>query len=165
MRLLTHKGYLHWADKYPGKSSILDPGHALGHGSSISSGVEEATSGYPRPSSRLALAFVGGMVRIMLVFVCISVAWVFFKLPTFSDATAYMTGIFNQPLAHRFPAEHYWLAAIYASPVMVQHGWILLKGENDGALNRRLEPILYGLLITLAVVEAGPDAAFIYFQF
>ena len=34
----------------------------------------------------------------------------------------------------------------------------------DGRL-RRFEPYLYGALAAFAWLEAGPDAAFIYFQF
>jgi hypothetical protein len=30
---------------------------------------------------------------------------------------------------------------------------------------RRWEPYLYGLMVALTFLEAGPDTAFIYFQF
>ena len=47
-------------------------------------------------------------------------------------------------------------------PVIIQHAGIgaLIEGRL-----RRWEPYLYGALAALAYLEAGPDSAFIYFQF
>jgi hypothetical protein len=56
----------------------------------------------------------------------------------------------------------YNLALLYSLPVILQHAG--LGAWADGRL-RRLEPYLYGALAALAWLEAGPDAAFIYFQF
>jgi alginate O-acetyltransferase complex protein AlgI len=54
------------------------------------------------------------------------------------------------------------MALLYALPVLIQHLGIgaLLSGKL-----RRWEPYLYGALAAMAWLEAGPDAAFIYFQF
>jgi alginate O-acetyltransferase complex protein AlgI len=46
--------------------------------------------------------------------------------------------------------------------VMIQH---LNLGEIVSTSLRRWEPYLYGVLVALAYLDAGPDAAFIYFQF
>jgi alginate O-acetyltransferase complex protein AlgI len=56
----------------------------------------------------------------------------------------------------------YNLALIYSLPVIIQH-----LGFNR-LIEQRLrfaEPYLYGAMAVLAYVEAGPDTAFIYFQF
>jgi len=46
--------------------------------------------------------------------------------------------------------------------VLIQH---LKIGAFVSERLRRWEPYLYGALAALAFLEAGPDTAFIYFQF
>jgi alginate O-acetyltransferase complex protein AlgI len=101
-------------------------------------------------------------LRILLVFSCVSLAWVLFKLPDLSHATAFLSGMF---VPHQIgaPAHIYRsLALIYSLPVIVQHltpqNWLATSG-------RRLEPYLYGAMAALAFLDAGPDTSFIYFQF
>ena len=54
------------------------------------------------------------------------------------------------------------LALIYALPVLVQH---FVPSEKFVAPRVKLDPYLYGAMAALMLVEAGPDTAFIYFQF
>jgi alginate O-acetyltransferase complex protein AlgI len=56
----------------------------------------------------------------------------------------------------------YNLALLYSLPVLIQH---LGAGAIVAAKFGRWEPYLYGMLLALAYLEAGPEAAFIYFQF
>jgi alginate O-acetyltransferase complex protein AlgI len=56
----------------------------------------------------------------------------------------------------------YDLALLYSLPVTIQH---LGAGSLVAGKLRSWEPFLYGALATLAYLEAGPDTAFIYFQF
>jgi alginate O-acetyltransferase complex protein AlgI len=51
----------------------------------------------------------------------------------------------------------------YALPVILQH--FIVPGRPKGSWARRLEPVFYGALVALTFAEAGPDSAFIYFQF
>jgi alginate O-acetyltransferase complex protein AlgI len=55
------------------------------------------------------------------------------------------------------------LALAYALPVILQH--FIVPGRPKGSWARRLEPVFYGALVALTFAEAGPDSAFIYFQF
>jgi alginate O-acetyltransferase complex protein AlgI len=54
------------------------------------------------------------------------------------------------------------LALIYALPVLMQH---FIPSKKLFAPGGKLDPYLYGAMAALMLVEAGPDAAFIYFQF
>ncbi|MDI3563561.1 hypothetical protein OWC48_24555 [Bradyrhizobium sp. Arg816] len=101
-------------------------------------------------------------VRVGVVFFCVSMAWVLFKLPNFEHAVAYVHGMFVKPeIANPYPLYR-GLALFYSLPVMIQHlappNWL----ERPRAA---LEPYLYGTMAALMLVEAGPSTSFIYFQF
>jgi D-alanyl-lipoteichoic acid acyltransferase DltB (MBOAT superfamily) len=100
--------------------------------------------------------------RITVVFLCVTMLWIFFKLPNFDHALNYLKGMFI-PTSNPHPTKIFYnLALLYSLPVLLQHAG--LGAWVSGRL-RRFEPYLYGALVALAWLEAGPDAAFIYFQF
>jgi alginate O-acetyltransferase complex protein AlgI len=110
--------------------------------------------------SRLAAAV--RPVRIGFVFFCVSMLWIFFKLPNFDHALAYLSGMFT---ASTVPGQAKFfnsLALIYSLPVIIQH---LAPASLLEAARSRAEPYLYGLMAALMCVEAGPNTSFIYFQF
>ena len=101
-------------------------------------------------------------LRAGAVFFCVSMLWIFFKLPDFAHAWSYLTGMFRFGTNPNPTKIFYNLALIYSLPVIIQH-----LGFNR-LIEQRLrfaEPYLYGAMAVLAYVEAGPDTAFIYFQF
>lgn len=96
------------------------------------------------------------------VFFCVSMLWIFFKLPNFDHALDYLSGMFT---ANAVPGQAKLfnsLALLYALPVIIQH---LTPRSLFEASRRGAEPHLYGLMIALMCVEAGPNTSFIYFQF
>ena len=100
--------------------------------------------------------------RMTVVFVCVTMLWIFFKLPNFDHAVGYLTGMFT-PSTNPNPTKlFYSLALLYSLPVMIQH----LGGRSlfEGRL-RWAEPYLYGSMAALMYLEAGPETSFIYFQF
>jgi alginate O-acetyltransferase complex protein AlgI len=103
------------------------------------------------------------LARMAVVFVCVSLLWIFFKLPDFDQAVAYLTAMFT-PSTNPNPTKLFYnLALIYSLPVILQHLF-----NVRSVVERRfpgLEPYLYGALAALAFVEGGPETAFIYFQF
>jgi alginate O-acetyltransferase complex protein AlgI len=105
---------------------------------------------------------VSTVARIIIVFACISLAWVFFRLPNFDHALSFLGGMFGENQISQPTSIYRSLALIYALPVIVQHlaprQW-LAKGRQ------RFEPYLYGTMAALMLVEAGPETSFIYFQF
>ncbi|MBR0719587.1 MBOAT family protein [Bradyrhizobium liaoningense] len=101
-------------------------------------------------------------VRMGVVFLCVTMLWIFFKLPNFNHALAYLHGMFTATNSPNPTKLFYNLALLYSLPVLIQH--LKLGALVSGSL-RRWEPYLYGALAALAFLEAGPDTAFIYFQF
>ena len=101
-------------------------------------------------------------LRIAAVFFCVTMLWIFFKLPNFDHALAYLAGMFR-PSTNPNPTKLYYdLALLYSLPVILQHLHL------NSFFERRLaawEPYVYGALAALAYLEAGPATAFIYFQF
>jgi alginate O-acetyltransferase complex protein AlgI len=102
------------------------------------------------------------MFRMLFVFGCVSLAWVFFKLPNIDHAFSFFEGMFTHSRVAN-PARIYRsLALIYALPVILQHlmprGWLETSRQT-------LEPYLYATMTVLMFVEAGADTSFIYFQF
>jgi alginate O-acetyltransferase complex protein AlgI len=108
-------------------------------------------------SATLRLAKMG------IVFFCVSLLWIFFKLPNFDHAVSYLSGMFVATNSPNPPKVFNSLALIYSLPVIIQHfvNVRTLIGKRLPAA----EPYLYGAMAALAFLEAGPDTAFIYFQF
>jgi alginate O-acetyltransferase complex protein AlgI len=117
---------------------------------------------FDKPSANRSWNRVISLLRILAVFACVSLAWIFFKLTDFNHALSFFAGMFNEPeIAH--PARVYRsVALIYALPVLLQPCMPYILRTPLGA---RLEPYLYGALVAIMLVEAGPDTSFIYFQF
>jgi alginate O-acetyltransferase complex protein AlgI len=100
--------------------------------------------------------------RMLVVFVAVSMAWVFFKLPNFEHALSYFSGMFVN-VSSTVPTKFVTgLAFVYSFPVIIQH---LIPDRWFSETRQHIEPYMYGLMATLMLVEAGPDTSFIYFQF
>jgi alginate O-acetyltransferase complex protein AlgI len=100
--------------------------------------------------------------QMCFVFLCVSMLWIFFKLPHFDQAIGYLTGMFVPSTSPNPPKLFYNLALLYSLPVIIQHF------APRALFERRLrgtEPFLYGAMAALMYLEAGPETAFIYFQF
>jgi alginate O-acetyltransferase complex protein AlgI len=124
--------------------------------------MERAITDIAKPSLRWE-AFLRP-IRICIVFFCVSMLWIFFKLPNLDHALAYLNAMFTGAAnggsgqAKLFNS----LALLYSLPVIIQH---LAPPTLFAALRRKAEPYLYGLMTALMAVEAGPNTSFIYFQF
>jgi alginate O-acetyltransferase complex protein AlgI len=100
--------------------------------------------------------------RVLVVFTCVSFAWVFFKLPDVGHATSFVSGMFADHSIGPSPRIYRSLVLIYALPVLLQH---MVPWRRLEPLAAPLQPYLYGVMAALALVDAGPDTSFIYFQF
>lgn len=102
-------------------------------------------------------------LRMGFVFFCVSLLWIFFKIPNFDHALSYLGGMFTETDTPNHPKIFHSLALIYSLPVIVQHLF-----DVRTLIEKRIpavEPYLYGGMAALMFLEAGPDTAFIYFQF
>ena len=102
------------------------------------------------------------LARVLLVFFCVSMAWIFFKLPNFAHALAYMSGMLSHNPTPSPAKLFYSLAVVYSLPVLIQH---LLPLDWFASFRKRAEPYIYGAMAAMMYLEAGPNTSFIYFQF
>lgn len=102
-------------------------------------------------------------LRAAVIFLAVSMLWIFFKLPDFSHAASYFAGLFTESDIQNPPKIYRSLALAYSLPVILQH--FILPRQPQRAWVRAVEPFAYGALVALTYAEAGPESAFIYFQF
>lgn len=100
--------------------------------------------------------------RVSFVFVCVTLLWIFFKLPNFDHAVSYLTSLFTASSNPNSPKLFFSLALLYSLPVGIQH---LFPRPLFERARRGAEPYLYGAMAALMYLEAGPETSFIYFQF
>ena len=103
-----------------------------------------------------------GIAYSLGVFVFVSAAWMFFKMPNFEMLCTFVSGAISNPWAAFRSDYFYILGVIYALPVLLQHWFNKLHNYRAFKI---MEPTLYAMMLFLAIVEAGPESAFIYFQF
>jgi alginate O-acetyltransferase complex protein AlgI len=116
-----------------------------------------ALSRIGRVSNATGWVFPVRAARACLVFFCVSMAWIVFKLPNLDHAADYLSGMFVEADISGPYRLYRSLALLYALPVLLQH--VLPRP------GKRLEPYVYGVMATLTVADAGPGSPFIYFQF
>jgi alginate O-acetyltransferase complex protein AlgI len=101
-------------------------------------------------------------LRVFIVFTCVSLVWIFFKLPNFDHAMNFVSGMFSDHSIGYSARIYRSLVLIYTLPVLLQH---LVPWRRIEAHMPTLEPYCYGAMAALALVDAGTDTSFIYFQF
>ncbi len=110
------------------------------------------------------------IARVALVFGIVTLAWIFFRLPRFSEAAGFFLAL-RDNWRLPFQAGPAVVIVLYSLPVILYHGWYLwrrggARPEVATSLGRTpLEPIAYGVLASAILLNAGPIDAFIYFQF
>ncbi len=114
--------------------------------------------------------FKANLVTITLqriaVFVLVSIAWLLFKLPEFSSVLSYLEAIYTNAFRGSDEQRLQILRIVmYASPVVIYHGFYLLRDHPVLQRLKRLDYLLYGLLLFLILTNSGTAQAFIYFQF
>ncbi len=101
--------------------------------------------------------------RMTVVFLCVSFLWIFFKLPNFDHAASYLAGMFAPSTNPAPPKLFHNLALIYSLPVIIQHLTDVQSLIKRAYACRRTVSVRCNA--RLMFLEAGPDSAFIYFQF
>lgn len=108
----------------------------------------------------------GRLLKGAWVFSYVTLAWLLFKLPDFSQAVAYLRAI-----GHNLHKPHDSLAisliGVYSLPVILYHAYARL-GSYRPALRpatARWAFVGYGLMLFLILTNAGSGGTFIYFQF
>ncbi len=112
-------------------------------------------------------AFVLNFFRGLVVFIVVTVAWLFFLLP-FGQVLEYLQMIYvNRSKLPDFTQLNYIF--LYCLPVVLYHAYYLYRrGRVEGGRAnrlRRFEPYALGVMLLFIFTNAGPAKAFIYFQF
>ncbi len=115
-----------------------------------------------RWSQNAVLRQLATTAQVLFIFICVSFAWVFFKLPNFEHAMSFIGGMFANHSIGYSDRIYRSLVLIYALPVVLQH---VVPWDRLEPRLKMIQPIFYGALAAVALADAGADAAFIYFQF
>lgn len=122
----------------------------------------ERLIGWNRPNPR-SNAVVKAL-RMIFVFIAVTLAWLLFKLPDFSHVLAFGRSIMDNshfPVGKRIVFN----VALYSIPVVAYHLYYLWRNPERTQKSERFEALLYGVLLFCIVFNSGPAGAFIYFQF
>jgi alginate O-acetyltransferase complex protein AlgI len=100
----------------------------------------------------------------IMVFTFITLAWLLFKLPDFSHVIKYFISIGrNTSIQPNYLQIIYIL--MYASPVVLYHAFYLLRETVHRPIVFRYNYIVYAILLFLIFTNTGIPGSFIYFQF
>ncbi|MFZ2656370.1 MAG: MBOAT family O-acyltransferase [Victivallales bacterium] len=106
------------------------------------------------------------VIRMLLVFIFVSLGWLLFKLTSMRYALDYLLAIFKNISA---PHNYALLLkiAIYSCPVVVYHMIYLAKTRRPEIYSSILKHdyAIYSIMIVLIIVNGGIPGEFIYFQF
>lgn len=120
----------------------------------------EKLLGYDRPSN-------GALVQVfrgLLVFTFVTVAWLLFKLPNFSDVIGFVQSLLHNTTLS-IDVKVVSSILVYSLPVVLYHFYYLLRSSAAMQPVVRLEYVAYGVLLFLILVNSGSSGSFIYFQF
>ena len=101
--------------------------------------------------------------KILFIFFSVTLAWLLFKLPEFSQVIAYVKAMFNNTgMVTNYITV--FLILLYSLPVVLYHFLYLKREVNPGFL-RRADVLAYGAMLFFIFTNSGTPGAFIYFQF
>src|SRR5690606_20099063 len=96
------------------------------------------------------------VLRALTVFSFVTLAWLLFKLPRFSDVIAYLRAM----AGNRAATNHELVAHVlfYSAPVVAYYAWHLAKHRWPGI--RRADFLVFGILIAAIILDSGTTGAF-----
>lgn len=99
----------------------------------------------------------------IMVFGFVTIAWLLFKLPEFSHVIEYFkTMMLNRGI---LSGSLLLYIMLYSLPVILYHINYLLREKEVPVRVGRMEYLTYGSMVFLIITNSGPAGAFIYFQF
>ena len=102
--------------------------------------------------------------KCLFVFGFVTLAWLLFKLPDFSQVLQYLQCIIDNSTIKSDYAKLTYLV-LYSLPVILYHCIYLFKSKPSFGKCFRYEYVIYGGMLFLIIVNSGSAGAFIYFQF
>lgn len=131
----------------------------LVHGSALA--IERMFKG----KIKLGTSTIVTFFKRIAVFCLVTFAWLFFKLPEFTQVIAYLKTIGNT-LSLAFDGTICFNIILYSSPVFLYHSFYLLKkNKKFNVVFEKYNYFLYGIMLFLILSNSGSSGSFIYFQF
>jgi alginate O-acetyltransferase complex protein AlgI len=100
----------------------------------------------------------------IMVFIFVTFAWLFFKLPEFSHVIEYVKTIYRNT-----SVSNNWTLCLniflYSFPIFMYHALSLIKEKPYFVFIKKYEYMIYGFLLFLILTNSGSSGSFIYFQF
>jgi alginate O-acetyltransferase complex protein AlgI len=99
------------------------------------------------------------------VFLCITLAWLLFRLPDFSQVIAYLQVIlfnWNTPPQLR---QFWGYIFIFGVPVLLYHFYGLMPRSDKPLWIERWRPVGLAIMLVLILIAGGSKGSFIYFRF
>lgn len=100
----------------------------------------------------------------VLVFIVVSWAWLFFKLPNFEHAILYTKAIFSNAGKENDTLIILY-CLFYSIPIFLYHMKYLLREHWFVKKIKKYEVIVYAIMLFFILCNGGNSDAFIYFQF
>ncbi len=122
--------------------------------------IERYLGKYIQFKKTLLLSFIQGT----LVFCLVSLGWLFFKLPDFSQAVAYIKRMLTAPF-YSTDKDKLLLIGMYSVPVVLYHIAFVFKHSFTIRLRPTFSTVIYSLLLFMIILNSGSSGDFIYFQF
>jgi len=104
------------------------------------------------------------IIRAGFVFIFVTFAWLFFKLPEFQHVLLYVGALF-QNTGIRNNELLILSVFFYSVPVIFYHLQSTPGFQMPVKVFQRLKPVAYGVMLFLILVNGGTPGEFIYFQF
>jgi alginate O-acetyltransferase complex protein AlgI len=106
-------------------------------------------------------------LKMMLVFTVVTFAWLFFKLSTFEEILEFYRALdVNNWESYYFGDKEFYIL-VYSLPIILYYASYLLSNTSEKykVYKVKSEPILYGLMLFIVIVNSGFSGSFIYFRF
>ncbi len=101
-------------------------------------------------------------LRVGMVFLIVTIAWLFFKLPNFTQALLYIQKMGTNWHLPFIPGIREVYVLIFCMAIALYHLYYLWKGERQFP---KLEMILLAIMLFFIMTNSGFQGDFIYFQF
>jgi hypothetical protein len=111
---------------------------------------------------------VGRVVAIVVTFVLVTVAWVFFRATSFSQAFAIVKAMcFAIGPKHTIPMVDVRVVAVITGCLLAVHYWMRERSLEDlvGRVPWFGRAVALSAMLVAIIIMQGEDRAFIYFQF